>query len=48
MLCKHDPDCPICRHERKKINPLQSAFVLIFIMFLSVALVIGVLSCLKL
>lgn len=48
MCCSQDCNCPICRHERKKINPLQSAFVLIFIMFLSVALVIGVLSCLKL
>lgn len=48
MGCPDHNDCPICRHKRKIINPLQSAFVLIFIMFLSVALVIGVLSCLKL
>lgn len=45
MLCKHDPDCPICRKAMcsQKTHPLQY----VLFVLLSVSLIVGVLLCLK-
>lgn len=45
MLCKHDPDCPICRKDMcsKNTGPLEYILFIIF----SVSLIVGVLLCLK-